>query len=454
MFRMFDVGRSTFGVRRSAVTRLHASLIVLAIWAAIYLPALGTLEIKGEEGRRILPAVTMLETGNYVVPYVGGDPYLRKPPLVNWLVAGSFKLFGAHNEWTARLPSTLCVLAVAIAFLTVASRSLGPNGAFLAALMWLTSFGMVEKGRLIEIEALYVSLFGLAIILWLSWWQQRRSPWLVWTVPWIFLGLGLLAKGPLHLAFFYAIVFAILFCAGEWRQLIHPAHFLGIVIMIGIFAAWAVPYLQMAPELNATAVWTQQLTGRLGGDDFKLGSWVLNIPRALGHGLPWVLLLVFVRSAVGSSRDGQIVRGLAWASGLSLLAVNLLPSALPRYTMPLLVPGIWVIAATLLAPQLVDLRGRRWSNWLPAARQRVVVGVSVVIAAAICIYAITIVPSLRKREKVRNVAAHFDAALPAGERVYAVGLNYQPFLFYLRRPLVYVADTGDPSARCAIRLAG
>src|SRR5688572_4177884 len=86
-------------------------LLVLAVWAAIYLPALGSLEIKGEEGRRILPALTMLETGNYVVPYVGGEPYLRKPPLVNWLVAGSFKLFGVRNEWAARLPSTLCVLA-------------------------------------------------------------------------------------------------------------------------------------------------------------------------------------------------------------------------------------------------------------------------------------------------------------------------------------------------------
>ena len=101
-------------------------LIVLALWAAIYLPALGSLEIKGEEGRRILPAVAMLENGNYTVPQIGSEPYLRKPPLVNWLVAASFKLFGARNEWTARLPSAICVLAVAIAFLAVARSSLGP----------------------------------------------------------------------------------------------------------------------------------------------------------------------------------------------------------------------------------------------------------------------------------------------------------------------------------------
>src|SRR5438876_10139921 len=106
-------------------SRLRALFVVLLVWAAIYLPALGSIAIKGEEGRRILPAVRMVEAGNYIVPQVGSDPYYRKPSLVNWLVAACFKFFGVRNEWTARLPSALSVLAVAIAFVIVASSSLG-----------------------------------------------------------------------------------------------------------------------------------------------------------------------------------------------------------------------------------------------------------------------------------------------------------------------------------------
>ena len=64
------------------MSRTWTFVIVFAVWAAIYLPGLGSLEIKGEEGRRILPAVGMLETGNYVIPQVGSEPYFRKPPLV------------------------------------------------------------------------------------------------------------------------------------------------------------------------------------------------------------------------------------------------------------------------------------------------------------------------------------------------------------------------------------
>jgi len=119
-------------IQHSMNSRLGALAIVLLAWALIYLPSLGSIAIKGEEGRRILPAIRMLETGNFIVPQVGSNPYYRKPPLVNWLVAASFKISGVRNEWTARLPSALAVLAVAIAFVTVARASLGPRGSTLA----------------------------------------------------------------------------------------------------------------------------------------------------------------------------------------------------------------------------------------------------------------------------------------------------------------------------------
>src|SRR5947207_4380951 len=213
-------------------SRLRAVATVTLVWAVIYLPALGSIAIKGEEGRRILPAVRMLETGNYIVPQVGSNPYSRKPPLVNWLVAASFRFFGVRNEWTARLPSALSVLAVAMAFVTVARASLGERESIIVAMLWLTNIGIIEKGRLIEIEALYVSLCGLAIIFWLSFFLEKKSPWLMWLPASVFLGLGLLAKGPTHLLFFYGIVIAVLEYWKELRLLGHPPHFIAVGVML------------------------------------------------------------------------------------------------------------------------------------------------------------------------------------------------------------------------------
>ncbi len=392
-------------------------LLVCAVWAAIYLPGLGSLEIKGEEGRRILPAVTMLKTGNFLVPQVGSEPYFRKPPLINWLVAASFQLSGIKNEWTARLPSVLCVLAVALAFVTIGSGALGANGSLIGALIWMTNFGMVEKGRLIELEALYVSLTGLAFVCWLSWWHERRSPWLTWTVPWIFLGLGMLAKGPVHLVFFYAVVLAILWRENKLRALFCPAHFVGLLLMLGLFAAWAIPCLLAVRDGNVTGVWAEQFSGRLTGEDFKFSGWILNIPRGLGYFLPWTLLIFFGKRSVSS--------GLFWGIAISFLAVSLIPGSLARYTMPLLVPAAWLAAIFL------------------RERQRLVFVTTAIVCVAMLIYGFAATPFLRQREKVRNIAAQINAALPPDVPLYAIDPDYQPALFYVRDPIVYLSRVGE-----------
>ena len=65
------------------------------------------------------------------------------------------------------------------------------------------------------------------------------------------------------------------------------------------------------------------------------------------------------------------------------------------------------------------------------------------ITGAMLIYSLAIIPLLQRREKVRPIAARIDAALPPHESLYAVDPDYQPYLFYLRRPVVYVSEVSD-----------
>jgi 4-amino-4-deoxy-L-arabinose transferase-like glycosyltransferase len=421
------------------ISRNRSLLIVLLVWAAIYLPALGSLAIKGEEGRRILPAVRMIETGDYIVPRVGSATYFRKPPLVNWLVAGSFKVFGVRNEWTARLPSALSVLVVAIAFVAVARVSLGPSGSTIAALIWLTNIGMIEKGRLIEIEGLYVSLSGLAIIFWLSFWSQEKSPWLIWLPASIFLGLALLAKGPLHLLFFYGIVLAVLWQTKKWRLLVHPAHFAALAIMLAIFAAWAIPFLQSTTTQVALHKWSAQFSGRLSATGFNFSSWIQNIPRSLVYFLPWVILFPFVRfTKFRDEPQRQLARALTWGIVGPLLIVNLVPGALPRYSMPAVVPASWLLAMSyarnaLNWPYKLRLGGEGvWAMVVAGF-----VGLGLVIGGIG--YPVTALV-LRNKQQVKKAAAEINALVPVGETLYVVDPDYQPLLFYMKAPLNYVTE--------------
>jgi 4-amino-4-deoxy-L-arabinose transferase-like glycosyltransferase len=423
-------------------SRLRAVLVVFLVWAVIYLPALGSIAIKGEEGRRILPAIGMLKSGNYIVPEVGGNPYFRKPPLVNWLVAASFRIFGVRNEWTARLPSAVAVLAVAIAFVTVARASLGPRGSIIAALIWMTNIGMIEKGRLIEIEALYISLCGLAIIFWLSFLVQRKSAWLIWVPASIFLGLGLLAKGPTHLIFFYSIVLAVLWQMKEWRLLIHPAHFAGLAIMLGIFAAWAIPFLHSTTTHVAAVKWSNQFTGRLQGIDFRFVSWLQNIPRGLIYFLPWVLLVPFVRcSKFHDYAEQRLVRALAWGIAVPFLAVNLVPGAVPRYSMPVIAPASWLLAMSYAGHALQwpwerkTIGERTWGKIVA-----LFVALGLVIGAIG--YPLTAVV-LRNRQQVKKAASEINSMVPPNETLYAVDPEYQPVFFYVKAPLEYVSDVRE-----------
>jgi 4-amino-4-deoxy-L-arabinose transferase-like glycosyltransferase len=421
------------------ISRNRSLLIVLLVWAAIYLPALGSFAIKGEEGRRILPAIRMLDTGNYIVPQVGGIPYFRKPPLVNWVVAASFKIFGVRNEWTARLPSALSVLAVAIAFVTVARASLRPSGSTIAALIWLTNIGMIEKGRLIEIEALYVSLSGLAIIFWLSFYSQKKSPWLIWIPPSVFLGLGLLAKGPIHLVFFYGLVFAVLWQTKRWRLLVHPAHLAALTIILGIFAAWAIPFLQSTTTQVAVNKWSAQFSGRLSATDFNFLSWIQNVPRSLVYFLPWVILFPFLRfTKFQDELQRRLARALTWGIVGPLLVVNLVPGALPRYSMPAVVPASWLLAMSYAGnaldwPHKLRLGGEGvWAKVVTGF-----VGLGLVIGGIGYPFTALV---LRNRQQVKKVAAEINAIVPVSETLYAVNPDYQPVFFYVKAPLNYATE--------------
>ena len=409
------------------MNRPTALALIAALWAGIYLPGLGSTEIKGEEGRRILPAVTMLETGNWLVPYVGGKPFLRKQPLVNWAIAGMFKLTGVRNEWTARLPSALCVLALGLMIVAVSGAGwMTVETSVVAAVMAMTQAGLLAKARFAgaEIEGIYAPLSAMAMVLWMAWRARGVSPWLVWTVPGVFLGLACLAKGPaLHLLFYYVVVIAVLWRAKALRELLHPAHFLGIAVAAGIFAAWAVPYFQ-APEAHGAAeVWKRQGIDRFTDSEFNAVNWMTNIPRALLDQLPWLLLAPML---LRRKRLAEWISGphLPIALAICFAAVLLVPGTLPRYVLPLGVPFALLLAAA-------------WCDAGSARPLRLTVGAGVVAAFAMGIYAVLIVPRINAHDDIRPVAATIDAALPPGAQLTIYDPKYLPAIFYLKTSYRY-----------------
>ncbi len=417
-----------------ALSRPAAYAIVIAFWAAIYLPGLGSIEIKGEEIRRIMPGIHMLESGDWIVPHFNGNPYLRKPPLVNWAIALSVGSLGVRNEWTVRLPSVLAMLAMGLVMLAACQPWLGVNAALAAVLITFTSAGLVEKGRLAEIEAIYIALFGMAFACWLGWSAMGRSRWLVWPVTGLLLGIGLLAKGPPHLAFFYAIAGFIAWKSRGKRGsgavvdtgLASWAHLCGLILMGGVFALWCVPYMRQAAALGAGGVWARQMEQRVGGGDRS--TVFINFLRSLVNFLPWVLALpLFWRRATLArltDKDRLLVQAGRWPIIICAFALMFIPGMLPRYTLPLVVPYA-LFLALLLKAELANASLR----WPLAA--------AAFTGAGMVVYGFLFAPGVAAHGFARDFAAQVNAVMPAGSPIYIFDPSVQPEIFYIHGRLMF-----------------
>jgi len=263
----------------------------------------------------------------------------------------------------------------------------------------------------------------------------------MWLPASVFLGLGLLAKGPTYLLFFYGVVIAVLACWKKWRVLVHPAHFFGLIVMICIAAAWAIPFLQATTSQVVIDKWSGQYTGRLKGIDFRFFDWIQNIPRGLVYFLPWLLLFPFARfSKLQDQNEQRLARALSWGTAVPFLAINLVPGGLARYSMPAIVPASWLLGMICAGNALQCPRSRMKDEriWTRVVAAFIALGLLI---GAIG-YPITAIV-LKNRQQVKSAAAEINALVPPTETLYAVDPDYQPVFFYVKAPVQYVSSVKD-----------
>ncbi len=145
----------------------------------------------------------MVETGNWLIPWVNGLPRYDKPPLVYWAMGLLYGLPGQPGwdplgTWAARLPSALATVAVMQALVHTLLR--WPQAqrrpaltALSAALAFALSPLVLIWGRIAVSDALFSGCLAISLLLcWRSYAAGGRR----WWVGWLLLGLAVLTKGP------------------------------------------------------------------------------------------------------------------------------------------------------------------------------------------------------------------------------------------------------------------
>jgi 4-amino-4-deoxy-L-arabinose transferase-like glycosyltransferase len=182
----------------------------------------------------------MLTSGNWVLPTLNGEPRYDKPILIYWLQGASVKLFG-FNEGALRLPSALCALLWMFAIFTFARRNLpdDPPAATIAALA--VPLGLMSSivGHAATADALLNLLLTLSLFDLYQWLRQPSRILLLRTYLWI--GLGLLAKGPIALLLPVAVSLPYALWQGQFRQWLRGAFDpIGWAVLLGVVLPWVI----------------------------------------------------------------------------------------------------------------------------------------------------------------------------------------------------------------------
>ena len=186
-------------------------------------------------------ARNMLASGDYVTARLNGVPYLEKAPLVYWMMAASYRVFGVH-DWAARLPLALSVILLCWVTYRFARWAFDESAAMYSGIALATCLGLFLFTRILIPDAILTLTITGAIWAWLRLLDPDESPRQRDRVLLgVCLGVGLLLKGLIAVVFPIIAGLAYMACTRQlfarlsWRRL-HPLSTLGIAAVIA--APW------------------------------------------------------------------------------------------------------------------------------------------------------------------------------------------------------------------------
>jgi 4-amino-4-deoxy-L-arabinose transferase-like glycosyltransferase len=188
-------------------------------------------------------AKTMLTSGDWVTARLDGVVYLEKGPLIYWLMAILYKVFGVA-DWVARLPVALASIALALLSSLFGMWAFGKRAGFYTGLCMSTCVGLFLFTR-VQIPDVMLTL-SITLALWaflrtLDEEEKRPRQWAAILAA--SLGTGLLIKSlvaivfPAAAALIYLYVSKQLFSFRTWQRL-RPIS--GFLIVLLVAAPWHV----------------------------------------------------------------------------------------------------------------------------------------------------------------------------------------------------------------------
>jgi 4-amino-4-deoxy-L-arabinose transferase-like glycosyltransferase len=301
------------------------------------------------ETRYVSVAWEMWLRHDFLVPYLNGQPYSHKPPLLFWAIQAGWWLFGV-NSWWPRLVPSLFTFGVIIITLHIGRlfwperRQIATTLPFMliGSLLWNFYMTFVMFDLLVAFSAA-LGMYGLVY----AYLRKRLPGFLLFGVG---IGLGILSKGPVILVILLPVALAAPWWGkGDTRQRWGLWYF-GLVsalvfgALIGL--AWAVPAARSGGEAYAQALLWKQTANRVVQSFAHNQPWWWYLPLLPLLLFPWPWLPSLWRAARRLDfQDSGVRFCLAWII-LPLLLFSMISGKQVHYLLPIF-PAFFLLAARL-----------------------------------------------------------------------------------------------------------
>jgi 4-amino-4-deoxy-L-arabinose transferase-like glycosyltransferase len=402
--------------------RWSAVLLFLVLPGVLLYPCMGFFLFEPDEGRYAEIPREMLDRGEWVVPYLLGEPYLDKPPLLYWLVMASYRVFGVQ-DWAARLVSALAVHATILLIYLMGRRIVGERAAYWGALFLTLAPGFLSVGRLLVLDGVLALWITLALLAAFEATRGEKLRWGWWMIAAGSSALGILTKGPIALVLVLPPLVLHGWLNGRpwslgWKAW---ASFAAVVFVVNL--PWYLAVCIRLPEFAVYFFWKHNVLRFAAPFDHLEPFWYFG-PILIGGMLPASLFgIAWLRFFLSGDRSdaqrrtlesGYLMLAAAWC----VLFFSISGSKLPTYILPAFPPLALAFGAYFAGSRWIS---SRWTSGTIAA--------SVTLLLVAHYFAVPRYASFRSPMRHADVVAGYCADSP----VVCYPRNCDSVAFYLAR---------------------
>ncbi len=292
----------------SRLTLGHYIALAMTIGIVFYFSLAGYPLSNNNEGLYAEIAREMFLSGNYLVPHLNFVPYIEKPPLLYWLISGSYHIFGV-TVFAARFITATCGALTVICLCWLGHKIDRAVEAWLAAIMLATSIGFIVIARIVFFDMLLTVCLTFTLSCFYLWWRSNKKYYLF--IAYIFLALAVLAKGMLSLILVPAICISFLLICKQKNRITALFNPIGLLLFLAVVLPWHIMASLKHPGFAWEYFINEQILRFLNDrmpHDYYQGPIYYYIPRILIYAFPWSLFIpaLFKRNPIEDKNPDKL----------------------------------------------------------------------------------------------------------------------------------------------------